>query len=394
MNAYLFSTALGPCGIATRRSSSTSTQRDLVCALQLPEATPEQTKERLLRRIKLSDVTSSLPAAHVQQAIQNIQQYLDGNIDSRLNTIPLDEDRFNPFSRRVYRALQRVRPGAVLSYRELGQRANAGENVARAVGQAMARNPIPLVIPCHRVIDAEGRLGSYSAYGGPATKMTLLTMEGVAPHLLARGASTFLRRKDKMLGHLIKRSPPFPIPSSSSIDDPFTALCRDIVCQQLSLKAGQTIVERVLASLGDSSTKNGKTSTTLSPRAILKAKTETMRSLGLSSQKATYLKALAEHVLNGALDFSQLIHRDDESVIATLTQVKGIGRWTAEMFLIFHLHRLDVLSVGDLGIRKAMQRLYRLDELPSPETMRTIAQAWIPYRSVASWYLWRSLEAQ
>jgi len=119
---------------------------------------------------------------------------------------------------------------------------------------------------------------------------------------------------------------------------------------------------------------------------------EQLRAAGMSRQKSAYLRDLSKKILSGALDLEALDAMSDEEVIAALVQVKGIGRWSADMFLIFRLLRPDVLPVGDLGILTAVQKAYDLRKRPSPERLRKIGEAWRPYRSVASWYLWRSLD--
>jgi len=130
----------------------------------------------------------------------------------------------------------------------------------------------------------------------------------------------------------------------------------------------------------------------LTPRRIMRLPHERLRALGLSNQKATYIRDLAERTKSGEVDFAALPDMTDEQVIETLTRVKGIGVWTAQMFLIFGLKRLDVLPVGDLGVRAAIKKAYGLAELPKPGDMEELARAWRPYCSVASWYLWRSLD--
>jgi DNA-3-methyladenine glycosylase II len=130
----------------------------------------------------------------------------------------------------------------------------------------------------------------------------------------------------------------------------------------------------------------------LTPEALLRTTDDTLRGIGLSRQKITYLKALATKIQDGALHLARLPMHSDAEVILQLIGVKGIGRWTAEMFLIFALGRLDVFPVDDLGIRKAMQRAYGYKQLPAPVTMHRHARKWIPYRTIATWYLWRSLD--
>ena len=161
----------------------------------------------------------------------------------------------------------------------------------------------------------------------------------------------------------------------------FAAMARAIIYQQLSGKAAGTIHRRFVAAVGRRPP---------NPRSILDTPVEDLRAAGLSRQKASYVVDLAEKVDSGALSLRRLRFLDDEGVIEQLTQVKGVGRWTAHMFLMFHLGRLDVLPVGDLGIRSGFRDAYGLTDLPDVATMERLAGPWTPYRSVGSWYLWRS----
>jgi DNA-3-methyladenine glycosylase II len=165
--------------------------------------------------------------------------------------------------------------------------------------------------------------------------------------------------------------------------EPYGALVRSIVGQQLSTKAARTIYER-LTDLFD-----GRTP---SPAELLAADPEEVRSAGLSRPKVSYLRSLAEHVESGELELARLSELPDEEVSAQLTAVKGLGQWTADMFLIFHLGRPDVLPVGDLGVRRAVERAYELPELPDAARLTEIGEPWRPHRSMASLYLWRSLD--
>jgi len=165
--------------------------------------------------------------------------------------------------------------------------------------------------------------------------------------------------------------------------EPYGALVRSIVGQQLSTKAARTIYER-LTDVFD-----GRTP---SPAELLAADPEEVRSAGLSRPKVSYLRSLAEHVESGELELARLSELPDEEVSQQLTAVKGLGQWTADMFLIFHLGRPDVLPVGDLGVRRAVERAYELPELPDPARLTEIAEPWRPQRSLASLYLWRSLD--
>ena len=164
--------------------------------------------------------------------------------------------------------------------------------------------------------------------------------------------------------------------------DAYGALLRTIVGQQLSTKAARTIYLRVLELFG------GRTP---SPEQLLKASEEDLRAAGLSGRKVTYIRDLASHVIAGELELEQLRELPDEEVIERIVAVRGLGQWSAEMFLIFHLERPDVLSGGDLGIRRAVEIQYGLPELPPPEHVVEIGAAWAPHRSLASLYLWESL---
>jgi len=164
--------------------------------------------------------------------------------------------------------------------------------------------------------------------------------------------------------------------------DPFQALLRAIVGQQLSTKAARSIWERVAETLG---------SETPTPAEVLAHDPEKLRGAGLSRSKVAFMRDLAERVEDGRLDLAALKELSDEDVIAALIEVKGIGQWTAEMFLMFHLARPDVLSTGDLGIRRAIETAYGLDDLPGPEDMQRLAEPWRPHRTLACLYLWRSL---
>ena len=166
--------------------------------------------------------------------------------------------------------------------------------------------------------------------------------------------------------------------------DAYGALLRSIVGQQLSTKAARTIYERLLELFGHRAP---------SPRELLEVDPETLRRVGLSRAKVAYLRDLAEHIEDGELDLEDLAELPAEDVAAQLTAIKGLGPWTVDMFLIFHLGRPDILPVGDLGIRRAVQIAYDLDELPEPAELEQIAEPWRPWRSLACLYLWRSLDA-
>lgn len=164
--------------------------------------------------------------------------------------------------------------------------------------------------------------------------------------------------------------------------DAYGALLRAIVGQQLSTKAARTIYGRVCDLFGG---------TTPSPEQLLEASEEDLRACGLSGRKVEYIRDLAAHVISGELELDRLGDLSDEEAIEEIVAVRGLGQWTAEMFLLFHLERPDVLSGGDLGIRKAVQIEYGLKEMPSPQKVLEIGEPWRPHRSLASLYLWESL---
>lgn len=195
-------------------------------------------------------------------------------------------------------------------------------------------------------------------------------------------ASRLLLRRDPTLAALIRRHGPCRIAEVLRADH-FSALVRAIIFQQLSTKAATTIHSRLVATLPDSR---------VTPDALASVTEEQFRNAGVSRQKALYLRDLCEKLTSGDVRLEDVEALDDESVIAALTKVKGIGRWTAEMFLMFRLHRPDVLPVGDLGILTAVQKAYRLRKRPTADRLRQLADAWKPYRSIACWYLWRSLD--
>jgi len=166
-------------------------------------------------------------------------------------------------------------------------------------------------------------------------------------------------------------------------DEAFGALVRTIVGQQLSTTAARTIYARVGALFGERAPE---------PEEILTADEEALRTAGLSRPKISYLRDLAGRVVDGELDLDSLSSLPDVEVISRITSVKGLGRWSADMYLIFHLGRPDVLPVGDLGIRRAVERAYGLDELPVAEVLEEIAAPWRPQRTLACLYLWESLD--
>jgi DNA-3-methyladenine glycosylase II len=191
-----------------------------------------------------------------------------------------------------------------------------------------------------------------------------------------------LMRRDPVLGAAIKKIGACGLGARQQ-RDAFTALVRAIVGQQLSAKAAATIFERLLTLFPDGTLTGASAFTTVDDTAL--------RGVGLSGQKLSYVRDLCARMTDGRLALDALVELPDEEVITRLTEVRGFGRWTAEMFLIFRLNRPDVLPVGDQGIVRAVQQLYRLRVPPDAKRLTSIGERWRPYRSVACWYLWQTL---
>lgn len=193
-------------------------------------------------------------------------------------------------------------------------------------------------------------------------------------------ACAHLSRQDAVLRRIIHQVGPFRLKLKR---DRFATLVHSIVAQQVSGKAAKAILGRLQARLAPAR---------IGPAALAALSFEELRAVGLSRQKASYLQDLAAKTVAGEIHFRRFARLNDEEVIAELVKIRGVGRWTAEMLLIFSLGRLDVLPCDDFGIRSALRRLYQLDDLPNRATCHAIAEPWRPYASIASWYCWRSLE--
>ena len=379
----LFDTAIGRCGVAWGERG--------VAGVQLPEAGERETRARMLQRFPAAG--EATPPPEVQGVIDRIVALLRGEV-SDLSSIPLDMDQVPAFHRRVYETARAIPPGMTLSYGEIAARAGA-PGAARAVGQALGRNPFPIVVPCHRVLASGGKIGGFSAQGGIATKRRMLAIEGArlngaAPLVDHDGALPFdpdlaiahLRASDLVLARAIDEIGPFsmrlrPAPSV------FAVLARAIVNQQLNGKAAAAIFARLCALFP-----RGEPSA----RRMLRLPDERLRGVGLSAAKLLSLRDLAQKAEDGTIPTLAEIHDlPDEAIIERLSKVRGIGRWSAEMLLMFRLGRPDVLPVDDYGVRKGFGIAYDR-EMPSPKELAAFGERWKPYRTVASWYLWRVVE--
>jgi DNA-3-methyladenine glycosylase II len=197
-------------------------------------------------------------------------------------------------------------------------------------------------------------------------------------------ALAHLRKNDPVLAGIIGNAGP---PTITPHTNYYWELIDSIISQQLSVKAARTIEGRFQALFGEEFP---------APEAILEKSVEELRGVGLSNAKANYIRDLAQHILDGSLKFDAFDKQTNDEIIKELTAVKGIGVWTAHMFLIFCMGRLDILPVGDLGIRSGIRQLYGFNDLPTPQEITDLAEKnkWHPYESVASWYIWHSLDNQ
>jgi methylated-DNA-[protein]-cysteine S-methyltransferase len=373
----LFETALGPCGIAWSVRGITH--------VQLPEANAHATRERIAQR---SGENEASPPDWVGDATGLIARHLAGEPQD-MRPLRLDPTGLPPFHAKVYQAARQIGPGSTVGYAELA--ALAGSPKAfRAVGQAMAKNPMPIVVPCHRVLAAGGAPGGFSAYGGPETKRRILAIEGVtiAPtHGLLFDpdeATRALTAADKRLAKVIERAGPLRL-QVTAMQTPFQALAEAIVYQQLTGKAAATILGRVHDLYGGARK--------FTPQALAETADGDLRKRGLSGAKTAALKDLAAKTLAGRVPTLRALGAmSEDDIIERLTEIRGIGRWTVEMLLIFRLGRPDVLPVGDYGVRKGFQRTFGTAELPTPKELEARAERWRPFRSAASWYLWRAAD--
>ncbi|XVE82612.1 hypothetical protein DITRI_Ditri16bG0019600 [Diplodiscus trichospermus] len=196
-------------------------------------------------------------------------------------------------------------------------------------------------------------------------------------------ALNHLRTSDPLLVTLISSHPP---PKFSPCNSPFLSLSKSILFQQLATKAANSIYARFVSLCGNESN--------VLPNTVLSFTPQKLREIGVSARKASYIQDLSDKFSTGVLSDASILTMDDETLFQMLTAVKGIGPWSVHMFMIFSLHRPDVLPVGDLGVRKGVQLLYGLKQLPKPLQMEQLCEKWRPYRSIGSWYMWRLVEAK
>jgi methylated-DNA-[protein]-cysteine S-methyltransferase len=380
--ATAFATPIGRCGIAWGP--------DGIRAVHLPEATPAA-----MRALLRADTEGVVVAEHeapdtVREAIDRVVGVLSG-ADDDLRSVRLDLGPISPFAQKIYDTVRTIGPGQTATYGEVAHLAGfAPSGAARAVGRAMGANPCPIIVPCHRVTAANGRLGGYSASGGTALKVRILLAE-------ARGEATAsppdydvvraiaeLSGADPKLAALIESVGPGG-PRRRPIGTTVSALAEAIVSQQLNGRAAAAIFARVCALFPKPL--DGPT-----PTGLLALPDDVLRGAGLSGSKLAALRDLAERSLAGEIpELVELAAMSDDEVVAALTHVRGIGRWTVEMLLIFRLGRPNVLPVDDFGVRAGLARIDGRTKVTAKE-LAVRGEAWQPWRSVASWYLWRAAD--
>jgi methylated-DNA-[protein]-cysteine S-methyltransferase len=388
-NFSLFETDIGLCGLAWNAVG--------VMGIQLPEATAAATRKRIKQRFPLA--SERVPGAKIKLIINKLLAMLNGK-PSDLRAVKLDVSELPVFHQQVYAIVREIPAGSTLSYGEVAARLGK-PGAARAVGQAMGRNPFPLIMPCHRVLAAGGELGGFTASGGTAFKQRLLQIEGVTSasarsksvqrktnatySFNVRKAIGHLRAADSTLAGLIDQVGPFSMIINQT-QDVFLALAESIVYQQLHGKAAATIFKRVCELFP----RSGEYFTA---KDILRCADEKLRGAGLSQNKLLALRDLASKTLDGSVPtLAELQALDNEVIIERLISVRGIGRWTVEMLLMFRLGRADVLPVDDFGVRKGFMLTYRKREMPTAKQLKAYGERWAPYRSVASWYMWRAAD--
>jgi methylated-DNA-[protein]-cysteine S-methyltransferase len=383
----IFPTAIGSVGVAW-------TPRAIV-AIQMPRPTPAETVGAVSELA--AGAPRSEPPVFVRDAQLLIRRHVAGELND-LRGVRVDYGGLTPFQRRVCESARRIPIGDTRSYGEVAEMAGA-PGAARAVGQVMATNRLPLIIPCHRVLAAGKRAGGFNAAGGVSTKARLLAIEGMKlrtprsstagtwPLFDAHEATAHLSKVDPILGRHIRQIGPFSIRRREALGT-YEMLAESIVYQQLNGKAAATIAGRVKAVFGREST-----DTYPPPAVFLSAAEEKLRAAGLSRNKLASIRDLADKVMSGSIPpMLELEVLGDDEIVERLTVVRGIGRWTVEMLLMFRLGRSDVLPADDFGVRKGFGRLFLNGRMPTQEQLQKHAERWRPFRSVASWYMWRAAE--
>lgn len=376
-----FPTGIGRCAITWTTEG--------IHTVHLPEETPTLLRAVVAEHAPGPVVPLDAAPAAVRAATDRIDALTRG-ADDDLTDLTLDEGHLSEFAATIYAALRRVPPGDTITYGELARRAgHHGSAMPRAVGQVLGRNPYGIVVPCHRVTAANGNLGGFSAHGGVVTKLRLLRAESrgeaapampwdlVEAHRDLRAADPDMGRLLDLVGHRTPRMRP----ASSTV----AALAESITAQQVSGAAASAIYARLCARFPRAL--DGPDA-----RGIMDLSDTELRGAGLSASKVAALRDLATRSLAGQVpELDELDAMSDDEIIAALTPIRGVGRWTVEMLLIFRLGRPDLLPVDDLAVRRGYANLTGRDRVGAAELAERGA-AWAPWRSVVAWYLWRASE--
>ncbi len=336
-------------------------------------------------------VESQRPPPFVRELTTRLRAHLSGRPQD-FTAVPLDLSATSPGFRELADSLRKTSAGATLDVERLATRLSLSGGSTR-VRQLLARNPLPVLLPSHRLLGPAGVLGAWG--GGEVLQERLLGLESMAHPPLheldgqpARArveeALEHLRRSDPALGEVMERVGAYRLHLRRG-HSPYEALARAIVGQQISGRAATAILAHLASQFG--------TPGVPAPGRILGANDAKLRASGLSAGKARAFRDLAARTLAGEVPGWAVLRRwPDERILAKLTEIHGIGRWTVEMVLLFRLGRPDVLPLGDLGIRKGYARALGQGRLPSTRQLQRRGWRWRPFRSVPSWYLWRALE--
>lgn len=374
----VFPTSIGQCAVAWSHEG--------ISATQLPERTPAATAARIRRQTNTQAVDSRALPGFVDEAIDRIQAVVGGATDDDLATLRIDCEGLSAFTTDVLQVVRSIQPGATMTYGDIARRVGRPDG-ARAVGAAMGSNRLPIIVPCHRVVAASGRIGGFSAAAGPELKIRMLHTEKKAAHhsdppFDTHEAANYLAGQDPALAEIIKRvGPPGLRPRTATTL--YADLIEAVLHQQLSTHVGAILFARLCAEM--SQPLDGPT-----PSGVLQLDDNTLSNIGLSGAKIRAMRSLTERTFSGRLPSDDdLETMTDEEIIESVTAVWGIGQWTARTLLILRLCRPDVFCADDLAIRNVMDRTHR-DRLSGQAiTYMDIAEQWRPHRSLACWYLWQ-----
>lgn len=379
-----FDTPLGHFAVIKRNNK--------VVRVVLPELADGRVSKKKIFEL-FPDAISVISCPLAEKVRKYILGYCSGEI-KRFNLKLLDFNECSDSDVELYKHLSKIPYGTTVSYASLGKITN---KTPRATGRAMANNRWPILLPCHRVINADGKLGIYASNKSSLTKKTLLEIEGVEVFCDVQpriGHPLTIKniKEEEAIKHLIALEPKFKCIVEAypfglcvnNISSVFEALLEAIVFQQLSTASATKIYSKLLKVFSGQ----------LQPLDLLRATEYELRAAGLSRMKIAAIKDLAEFAAQGKLmNADRMQKMPDNELKFYLSRIRGIGKWTVEMMLIFRLGRSDVVSVDDYGLKKGMAILNKMSRLPFPNELYNYCQKFKPYRTFASWYLWRVAES-